>query len=50
MNQTQLLRAAARTLRVGIMRKHPPGERRDHLLARLDALIEKSLQQRLHQG
>jgi hypothetical protein len=34
--QTQLRRAAIRTLRDGIIKKHPPGERRGQLLARLE--------------
>jgi hypothetical protein len=36
------IRAAVRTLRVGIIRKHPPGQTRDHFMARLGALIEQS--------
>lgn len=42
MNQTLLRRAAIRTLRAGIIHRHPPGERRGHLLARLEVIIERS--------
>jgi hypothetical protein len=42
MNQIELCRAAIRTLRVGIIKKDPPGKRRDHLLARLEVIIEQS--------
>jgi hypothetical protein len=48
MNQQQLLRAAVRTLRAGVIRKHPPGEKRDHLLARLEVLIKQSRRQLNH--
>jgi len=48
-NQKQLLAAAVRTLRAGIILKNPPGERRDHLLARLEVLIEQSRRQQLHE-
>ena len=36
------------TLRAGIIRKHPPGERRYYLLARLEVLIEPSRAQLDH--
>jgi hypothetical protein len=42
MTRIELRRAAIRTLRAGIIAKHPPGETRDHLLARLEAPIERS--------
>ena len=42
MDQKQLLAAAVRTLRAGITPKHPPAERPEHLLARLDVIIERS--------
>jgi hypothetical protein len=42
MNDKQLRRAAIRTLRAGIIPKNPPGERRDRLLARLEAIVERS--------
>jgi hypothetical protein len=38
--QQQLCRAAVRALRAGIIRKHPPGDKRDHLLALLEVLTE----------
>jgi hypothetical protein len=37
-----LLAAAVRTLRAGIIRKDPQGEKRDDLLARLELIIEQS--------
>jgi hypothetical protein len=42
MHQKQLRRTAVRTLRAGIIRKHPPGEKRDHLLALVEVLAERS--------
>jgi len=42
MHQNPLLRVAARTLRIGIMAKYPPGERRDCLLAFVKTLTERS--------
>jgi hypothetical protein len=36
MTNEQLRRAAISTLRNGIIRKNPRGERREHLLAKLD--------------
>jgi len=42
MNRIGLRRAATRTLRAGIIKKHQPGERRDHRLARLEVIIERS--------
>ena len=41
MTDDQLRRAAIRTLRAGIVRRNPPGER-EHLLARLDLLLEQT--------
>jgi hypothetical protein len=46
MNQIELRRAVIRTLRAGIVKKHPPGKRRDHLLARLDLLVERPVGRR----
>jgi hypothetical protein len=40
MDQTELRRAAIRTLRAVIIRRRPPGERRDHLLAWLEVIVE----------
>jgi hypothetical protein len=48
MNQIQLRRAAIRTLRAGIIRKYPPGERRDTPLGRLEVTIERSARHTLH--
>jgi hypothetical protein len=42
MIRAELRRAAILTLRAGIIKKHPPGERRDHLMARLEVIIERS--------
>jgi hypothetical protein len=42
MTDNQLRRAAIRTLRAGFVRRNPPGERREHLLARLDLLLEQT--------
>ncbi len=42
MNQKDVFRAAIRTLRAGIILKHPPGDKRGHLLARLEVIIEQS--------
>jgi hypothetical protein len=42
MNNEELQRAAVHTLRTGITQKNPPGEKRDHLLARLDIVLERA--------
>jgi hypothetical protein len=42
-NSKQLHRAAVRTLRAAVRREYPQGETREHLLAVIEVLAERSL-------
>ena len=46
MRNTQLVRAASQTLRVGITERHSLGELRDYLLALLDRVLERGAKER----